>query len=365
MITREVLLRGLLGVAGLAFIGPVVACSSEGKGGAATCPALGAAQKTEPHVLAKDAQDSAFLELTSDDSHVYWMTYDADHNTGQISSVSKKGGDSQLVLSFDSNGDGLRAGKGDELYLTHRGALWAVPKEGGDPRVITETLPNPVWGAFEVDDKYAYQLAGDEGCAIRQGTSIVRVALDSGEIKPLATGLAHDDDCGPADLAIDDDSIFYAVPGGRFGDPNAGKIFTLPKDGGTPKLLATGAVKPQTIALSETHVYFQYEPGVDYYDRSDYFGIARVAKTGGPVEFLTESCYYGSNFQLTTESLLVEDLSGFIELSPDGTPLGQWARPFESRQLLGSLAAPEYLLDNDGLFLFVGPDLAELGRPRK
>lgn len=63
--------------------------------------------------------------------------------------------------------------------------------------MVTEALPNPVWGAFEIDDEYAYHLAGDEGCALNQGTSIVRVALDNGDITPRATGLAQDDDCVP------------------------------------------------------------------------------------------------------------------------------------------------------------------------
>lgn len=130
-------------------------------------------------------------------------------------------------------------------------------------------------------------------------------------------------------------------------------------------MLATGEVKAQTIALSATHVYFQYLPGIDYYDREDRFGLARVAKTGGPVEFVTEPCYYGSNFQLTRDSIIVDDVSGFIELSLDGAALGQWARPFAARPLLGTLAAPEYALDDDGLFLFVGTNLAELGRPRE
>lgn len=105
MITHEILVRGLLGVAGVAFVGPMLGCSSEGEGegkaSAATCPALGAAQKTEPHVLAEEDEEPIFLELTTDSTHVYWMSYDSDDETGQIASVSKQGGERQLLLRYE------------------------------------------------------------------------------------------------------------------------------------------------------------------------------------------------------------------------------------------------------------------------
>lgn len=102
MITHAMLVRGL-GVAAIALGGPVLVlgCSSEGSASSATRPALGAAQETEPRILAEEDEEAVFLELTTDSTHVYWMSYDDRTETGQIASVRKAGGERQQLLRFD------------------------------------------------------------------------------------------------------------------------------------------------------------------------------------------------------------------------------------------------------------------------
>jgi hypothetical protein len=105
-----------------------------------------------------------------------------------------------------------------------------------------------------LDQQYLYFLAGDTLNAPYANT-LKRLALSGGKVETLATyGAKHDlpDDTTTENgswLAVNSNELIWAVP-------STGQILAVSREGGTPRVLASGQDVPLRVAVDETRAYW-------------------------------------------------------------------------------------------------------------
>lgn len=105
-----------------------------------------------------------------------------------------------------------------------------------------------------LDQEYLYFLAG-ETLNSPYADTLRRLSLDGGEVETLAKFNAKHD--LPADttadngswLAVNSSELVWAVP-------STGQILSVPREGGTPRVLASGQDVPLRVAVDETRAYW-------------------------------------------------------------------------------------------------------------
>ena len=95
----------------------------------------------------------------------------------------------------------------------------------------------------------------------------------------LATGLATGTNTGPADIAVDEQNVYWSNTADN-------SISTVPKAGGSAMTVATGQAGPARIALDGTHVYWSNQKGNT---------IMRAPKDGSAVPTLVATSAYEPN----------------------------------------------------------------------
>jgi hypothetical protein len=202
--------------------------------------------------------------LALDEQHLYWT------DGGRILRVPKSGGESTVVAA---NARTLPS----ELAVDDRNIYWlawtgegtrpqpvmAAPKSGGDARQIAP----PQYGANGICLEGAFLFwAAPAG--------IHRVAKDGGE--PTIIYPSPKDKGATVGLGLDTENFYYAQL--RESRGHSG-LMKLPRNGGTPTLLAAPMVSVREFLVDATHVYF-------FADDGELAMLRRVAKTGGEVETL-------------------------------------------------------------------------------
>lgn len=175
------------------------------------------------------AEAPAPLNLASDATHVYFVTFSTDPESGTVQRVPKNGGSPEVLLRGHP---GLEQLVVDEqaVYFRSNSGLWKVKKSGGPPEQL---LPNG-------EHKNIGRLVGD------------------------ASHLYF---------------FYESQTQGRY------EVARLPKAGGTPQTIGPIAVSTGRLALSDSHVYFFREASLTENL------LVRVPKAGGAAETVDGTGY--------------------------------------------------------------------------
>lgn len=275
---------GTGGTGGEAGGGATGGGGNAGTGGACSGGAI-------PTTLA--AKQGIPVGITVDASNVYWVTQSG---KGALWKVPKSGGQAMALL--DGNiAPGLENyaptwqpvslfADGSSLYWTTvalgTGGLWKMPSAGGMPAKLADTGINATdW---------------PEGLFVRSG-----IAYWSGyqaqnvydarvfSIAPGAMLAQHDVSALGSyaqSVAADADHVYFTT--NQAGSPG-GAVARIPLAGGGPEKLADATYRPFGLAIDDTHLYFA---DVDY-TSSPSGSIRRVPKSGGAVETLVTGAFGG------------------------------------------------------------------------
>jgi hypothetical protein len=160
---------------------------------------------------------------------------------------------------------------GDTIFISDfEDGILRVAKSGGTP-VQVAADPSQDIGAIVVDDNAAYFIVADNDVT----GSIYSVPRAGGTPKLLAANLP-----APVDLKIDGTSIYWLNLGTIMGDDVAGdgSLERMLKDGTGRQKLVGGLSAPSMIDLDATDVYYG-ETGFSTGDLEE--GLSRVSKSGG------------------------------------------------------------------------------------
>ncbi|HYS55187.1 MAG TPA: DUF5050 domain-containing protein [Thermoanaerobaculia bacterium] len=167
---------------------------------------------------------------------------------------------------------------GDTFFLSDRTfGIKKAPKSGGIPLPVSPKIGLDI-PQIAVDETSIYFITVDDATT----GSIYSVSKNGGTPKLLATKLA-----APIDLALDATSVYWANLGTLMGDDIAadGSIERILKNGTGRQVLADKLSTPSSIALDDADVYFS-EVGLGTGNPSA--GLRRVSKSGGAVAKLID-----------------------------------------------------------------------------
>jgi len=167
---------------------------------------------------------------------------------------------------------------GDTFFLSDRLlGIKKAPKSGGIPLPVAPKIGLDV-PQIAVDETSVYFITMDDAAT----GSIYSVPKNGGTPKLLATKLA-----APIDLALDATSVYWANLGTIIGDDIAadGSIERILKNGSGRQVLADKLSTPSSISIDDTDVYFS-EVGLGIGNPSA--GVRRVSKSGGAVTSLVD-----------------------------------------------------------------------------
>lgn len=218
------------------------------------------------------------------------LIFDDDENDS-VQRVAKTGGQVTLVTDFIDMNEGRVVG--DDLYFV-RGIIGQgsvagrVPKNGGEFTTLWSASDRPVGVELDADFMYIARLG--EGSSIESNGDVARIALAGGPPESIAANLP-----GPRDLLLEGSTLYATVqgnddtnggvvaidlPSGQLTsiaedtghpwdleadathlywasrpDENPGRIWRIPKTGGTPELFIDNLNEPRKIAIDATHLY--------------------------------------------------------------------------------------------------------------
>jgi hypothetical protein len=226
-----------LGADSIAWTGAGYGIGTGCGGTMAACSGVVAARVQD--AAARVIKDPAQLPLgiTVAGPFAYWV----ENNTGSIVRSPLDGGAS-VTLATGASGPGGIAVASPSLYWTNfnggigeNGTVTKVAVDGGSVSTVAAGLDYVVnvatasdGGVYWISQGYGADEAGTVG-----GTTLPRVA----------TGL------GPWNLAVDEHNIYWA-------DVSGGRIFRLPRSGGTPTAIVTDAGAPANVAVDDAAVYW-------------------------------------------------------------------------------------------------------------
>jgi len=173
----------------------------------------------------------------------YWVTGDATNNYFDVHSYQAQTG-STSVLRLQSSSWGpilspmtLIAATTNTLFLSASDGIVLAPAASG---TVVRLSVQGAWAATS-DDQSAYF------CPVSANSSLVRLASD-GTMTNLAQNLAVPFNTGA--IAVDDTYVYWVVTGKN------GSVMKLPKQGGTPVVVATEA-NPNAITVDDTAIYWE------------------------------------------------------------------------------------------------------------
>jgi hypothetical protein len=168
-------------------------------------------------------------EAVADDRSIYVTLF----KRNEIMRV-ELAGTARTLTSFPR---GVLALHGDTLYVASysTGVLETISTSGGVARKLAGGFVRPT--AIAVDDRDAFVYT-------EKDETLHRVALATGEVTTLATGLVNADD-----LALDGDSI-YTVSW-----DHPARLLRIPKTGGPPQVLASDLKTPRSLVIDGAYVW--------------------------------------------------------------------------------------------------------------
>jgi len=180
-----------------------------------------------------------------DTGYIYWY---ADGASAVMRADHDGGGATQVATG--QNNVGSLAAEGGFVYWSTASAIFELEVGVGSPTPLVQGLTSP--RSVVVDDDYAYFATGQWGV----DEAVRRVPRGGGAAELLT------DTGGAYVIALDATHVYAAAN-------HDGVIFRIPKDGGTPEVLATGQPFPFDIAVDDEAVYWSSETDA---------AVAKVAK---------------------------------------------------------------------------------------
>lgn len=177
-------------------------------------------------------------EIVADEAFVYVTMF----RKSQIMRVPVGGGSAQAIADLPR---AVLALHGDTLYAASyaNGALLAIPKGGGKPRIITKKLVRPT--AIAVDDTHAFVYSEKE-------QSLQAIELATGAARVIAKNLVNSDD-----LVLDGAWLYTRSWGKR----NVGTLVRVAKDGSSQTVIGADLAAPYNIAFDEDAIYVTARDG--------------------------------------------------------------------------------------------------------
>jgi len=133
--------------------------------------------------------------------------------------------------------------------------------------------------------------------------TIESALVDGTDVHEVANGLQH-----MADFVIDPDNLYAAMRGTY--NASDGAIVRIPKNGGTPEILASALAEPEQIAIADGFLYWVNRGIPDYQLNTGDGTVMRMPTTGGPPEILATNQIAPNSFVL---------LDGFVYWANQGT----------------------------------------------
>lgn len=159
------------------------------------------------------------------------------------------------------------------------GRVLAIPRAGGDIKVLATTTDLAVDAPIAVDDGFVYYTTQFVPKGGPYTSHLFRVPIAGGEPEELATAPFIQA------IALDADRVYFASDGSIGTGAAAGTIQAVAKTGGAAVTLASDAIAPSGLAISGTDVFYTLAG-----DRDNATGsVVRVPKAGGPTEVLAQN----------------------------------------------------------------------------
>jgi hypothetical protein len=252
-------------------------------------------------------------DLALDDHYIYFID-----GEDQIARVVKGGGTpsllgevpGSLIVSMTTDDSRIYFATWDDDSLT--GSVYSIAKDGGPVKALVHGLTTPF--ELAVDGQFIYWVAvgTSTGEDFLSDGSIGRAAKSDGSgVTKLASDLSL-----PLALAIDATNVYFGEAGAGLGNPSGG-VRRVPRTGGTvTKLLDNIIVGPLTLDASA--VYY----GVLLSDGS--FQVSTLQKSGGSPRLLVSGLDDVSSLKVFGSTLyyVVESDETTINAVPNagGTP---------------------------------------------
>jgi hypothetical protein len=167
---------------------------------------------------------------------------------GTVDTLAEFGAAHQLPADTTAdNGSWLSVNSTELVWaVPSTGEILAMPKGGGEPRVLASDQDVPL--RVVIDDTKAYWTNWGS-CGNCMSGSVMSVALSGGPPTTIASKQDH-----PNGIALDRVNVYWVTAGGT--------VMQAPVVGGAPNALASGLMNPFFVTVDESTVYWTLPKGV-------------------------------------------------------------------------------------------------------
>jgi hypothetical protein len=228
------------------------------------------------------------VAMAIDDARIYFATLDDSSFVGTIHSMAKNGGPIKTLVSgiatpFDLAVDGqfvywAAVGTSTDDDFLGDGSIGRANKgDGSDVINLASNLSTPLFLTVDATHVYFSEVGSGRG---NPSAGLRRVSLTGGTVLKLVDGVP----VGP--MAVDSSAVYFSsVNSGESLD-----ISSMPKSGGTPRLLLTNLEDTETLKVWASTLYFTGTIG-------DVLNLSAIPVAGGTTR-LVKSELYSSEFGL-------------------------------------------------------------------
>jgi hypothetical protein len=257
-------------------------------------------------ILLGEVPGAVIVSMTTDDTRIYFATWDDDSFTGSIYSLAKEGGPVKALVRglntpFDLVVDGqfiywVEVGTlSGEDFLSDGAIGRAAKGDGSGVLKLAASLSMPVALAIDATSVYFGETGGGLG---NPSAGLRRVPLTGGSTTKLLDGII----VGP--VTLDNFSVYY---GTLTGDGML-QVSTQPKSGGTSRTLVSGLDDVSFIKVFGSTLYYVVESDVTTINAIPVAGGSiRIVRTGGlaTAQIAIEDCllYFASDEDSTLEQI--------------------------------------------------------------
>jgi hypothetical protein len=228
------------------------------------------------------------VAMAIDDSRIYFATLDDSSFVGTIHSMAKSGGPIKTLVSgiatpFDLAVDGqfvywAAVGTSTDDDFLGNGSIGRANKGDGSGVInLASNLSTPLFLTVDATHVYFSEVGAGRG---NPSAGLRRVSLTGGTVLKLVDGVP----VGP--LAVDSSAVYFS-------SVNSGEslnISSMPKSGGTTRLLLTNLEDTETLKVWASTLYFTGTIG-------DVMNLSAIPVAGGTTR-LVKSELYSSEFGL-------------------------------------------------------------------
>jgi hypothetical protein len=256
--------------------------------------------------LLGEVPGSLIISMTTDDARIYFTTWDDDSLTGSVYSIAKDGGPIKALVRglntpFALAVDGqfvywVAVGTSSGEDFIGDGSIGRAAKSDGSGVVkLASNLSLPLSLAIDATNVYFSEAGAGLG---NPSAGLRRVPLAGGSVTKLVDGVI----VGP--VTLDSASVYYVT---LIGDGSL-QIATLPKSGGSPRLLLSALDDVSSIKVFGPTLYYVSESDLTTINAIPVAGgTPRIIRTGGlaTATIAIEDCllYFASDENSTLERI--------------------------------------------------------------